>query len=107
MGSSDKPATPLADPERIADCAADPNADPAETFGDPLPVAQSAAAAYEDRLKVLQRWRKLAKERQGDDVEAVNAAIHALETGAVLRTDQPEGAPDNWGYAAPAARDKT
>ena len=82
--------------QRIEACASNPDAAPRDHFDAPQTVADAADASYEARLSVLQRWRR----HHPEDAVDVDAAISALEAGAALGVDQPEGTPPGWGYGA-------
>lgn len=81
---------------RISSCASNPDSDPRHHFDRPQSVVDAQAAPYEMRLSVLQRWRRL----HPDDEQAVAASINALEAGAAMGTDLPDGTPNDWGYGA-------
>ena len=82
--------------QRIAACASNPECDPRDHFDRPQAIVDAQTAPYEARLSVLQRWRSF----HSDDDARIEAAINALEAGAVMGTDLPEGTPAGWGYGA-------
>lgn len=69
-------------------------------FDDPMDVVDSTDMTYEARLKILQEWQAtLSRSGSGHDRQKIlQGAIHALEMGAAVQDDGPEGAPNSTGY---------
>lgn len=67
-------------------------------FRDPLEVVDRTDMAYEERLRILQDWRKRLAEEDADQprIDEVDGAIQALEMGARLQGDQSEEIPDDY-----------
>lgn len=72
--------------------------------GDPLDLVDQTDIPYEERLKRLQEWRAdlVAKGADEERVAELDAAVQALETGAEVQGDTPEGDPDGRSYGKTA-----
>lgn len=82
----------------IRSLASDAESDPRPRFASPMQIAEAQDAPYEARLRLLQRWRSLAVRDHGQgsaEEAAARDAVTALESGAKLDQDRPEGAPDS------------
>jgi hypothetical protein len=72
-------------------------------YSDPLELVDRTDIAYEERLAILQEWQaELARvDAPEEERQALQGAIHALEMGAEVQNDEPEGAPRAHGYGKP------
>ena len=73
---------------------------PFKGYDDPLDLVDRTEIDYEERLALLQAWQsELAAAGAPDEHrDALMGAIQALEAGAALQGDEPEGVPDGHGY---------
>lgn len=69
-------------------------------FSDPLDLVDRTDMPYEKRLAILQDWQAEVSDADDQHKAALLGAIQALEMGAAVQNDEPEGAPEDHGYAA-------
>ncbi|TPE52534.1 hypothetical protein [Amaricoccus solimangrovi] len=67
-------------------------------FTDPLEVVDHTDMPYEERLGILQEWRArlVSESAPSPDIEEIDGAIQALETGARLQGDQSDEVPEDY-----------
>lgn len=81
--------------------------DPSSVFRDPISIVEITDLPYDLRLRLLQRWASQIK----DDPEAhltherIIGATMALQSGAKLKIDRPEGSLDEHGYGVVESTD--
>ena len=83
------------------------NRDPSSVFSDPVAIVEITDLPYEVRLKLLQRWAALVKDDPSQHLtrERIIGATMALQSGAKLKVDRPEGSPLEHGYGVVPSTD--